>query len=159
VRNGRRRCIGSSAGLLWAVALVIAGCGNSRTPIPNLSRPATPAAFIQLGWPKANVGLRVPGNWNVRNEKALVAAARRRDPRLRLIRAGVSAIGSLPAIELDAFEQIAGHTRRVRSTHVFTATSELVLDEYAPPGVFHTVDHAVVSPVKRSLRLLTSSSA
>jgi hypothetical protein len=198
VRNGQRRCIGVSAGPLAAAALAaaIAGCGNSRTPVPDLSRPAAPAAFVRLDWRKANVSLRVPGNWTVRGEQAplvavvssgpaiiavwshprgapapvgaaalgrarrdLVAAAKRSDPRLRLIRASVTTVRALPAIELDAFEQIGGQTRRVRSTHAFTATSELVLDEYAPPAVFHTVDHAVFSPVKRSLRLLTSSSA
>jgi hypothetical protein len=103
----------------------------------------------------------VPAGPAARNRAraGLVAAARRRDPGLELIRATVVTVGGRPEVELDAFEQIAGNRRRVRSTHVFTATSEIVLDEYAPTAMFHTVDHAVFSPVKRSLRLLAASSA
>jgi hypothetical protein len=42
----------------------------------------------------------------------------------------------------------------VRSVHVYGPTSEVVLDAYAPPASFHPLDHAVFSPVKRSLRVL-----
>jgi hypothetical protein len=34
-----------------------------------------------------------------------------------------------------------------------------VLDEYAPPTAFHTVDHDVFSPLKRSLRLFPAGAA
>jgi|SRR5947209_7495435 len=84
----------------------------------------------------------------------LVAAARARDAKLQLIRSGVVAVGATNGVEVDAFENIAGQLRRVRSTHVFLPGAELVLDEYAPPAMFHAVDHSVFSPVKRSLRLL-----
>jgi hypothetical protein len=70
-----------------------------------------------------------------------------------LIRASVGLVDGYPAIELDAFERINGRPRRVRSTHVFTGSSEVVLDEYAPAALFHSVDHAVFSPLKRSLHL------
>jgi hypothetical protein len=83
----------------------------------------------------------------------LIAAARARDPSFTLIRARIQTIDADPAIELDAFERVAGQPRRVRSVHVFAPGAELVLDEYAPPGIFHAVDHAVFSPLKRSLRL------
>jgi len=43
--------------------------------------------------------------------------------------------------------------RRVRSVHVFFGGAEYVIDEYAALRYFHTVDHSVFSPVKRSLRL------
>jgi hypothetical protein len=195
VRIGRRISIGLT-GLLLGAAALLGGCGNSRAHVPDLSRPASPTRFVQIGWAKANVGVKVPENWTVRGQRAplvavvssgpaiiavwshprsapvpvgtaalrharagLVAAARRRDPRLRLIRATVTTVGRAPAVELDALEQIAGHSRRVRSTHVFMTTSEFVLDEYAPPAMFHTVDHSVFSPVKRSLRLLRAFSA
>lgn len=81
----------------------------------------------------------------------LVSEARSRDPSLRLIGALVSAAGAAPAIELDAIERIGGQPRRVRSTHLFERHAELVLDEYAPPGVFPSVDTAVFSRVRRSL--------
>lgn len=83
----------------------------------------------------------------------LIAVARARDPSFRLIRSRIRTIDAAPAIELDAFERIGGQARRVRSLHVFAPAAELVLDEYAPPGIFHAVDHAVFSPLKRSLRL------
>jgi len=70
----------------------------------------------------------------------------------------VATVAGYPAIELDAFEQLKGSPRRVRSTHVFTGTSEVVLDEYAPTAIFHSVDHAVFSPLKRSLRLTSAAS-
>lgn len=83
----------------------------------------------------------------------LIAAARRRDPSLQLIRSSVAMIDGFPAVEVDAFERVGNQLRRVRSTHVFTPDAEVVLDEYAPPPLFHRVDHAVFSPLKRSLRV------
>lgn len=91
--------------------------------------------------------------------RQLIAAARRRDPTLQLIRSSVSLLDGFPAVELDAFEHVNGRPRRVRSTHVFTAGAEVVLDEYAPPQRFHAVDHAVFSPLKRSLRVGSASGA
>jgi hypothetical protein len=84
---------------------------------------------------------------------ALLGAARARDPGLRLIRSKLETVGRARAIELDAFVQINGRSRRVRSIHVYVPGSEVVLDEYAPPAIFHTVDHAVFSPVRRSLHV------
>lgn len=92
-----------------------------------------------------------------RAQAHLVAAVRRRDPTLRVIRSSAAALDHRPAIELDAFERIAGQPRRVRSTHVFTPGAEVVLDMYAPPDIFHDVDHAVFSPLKRSLRVVAGS--
>jgi len=87
----------------------------------------------------------------------LIQAVRARDASLQVIRATTLLLDREPAIELDAFERINGQPRRVRSTHVFVPGAELVLDEYAPPGIFHAVDHTVFSPVKRSLRLLPNA--
>jgi hypothetical protein len=89
----------------------------------------------------------------------LVQAARARDPRLRLIRARVTGFRGAPAIELAAVEHIAGHVRRVRSLHVFTRGEEVVLDMYAPPSIFHRVDHLVFSPLGRSLRIFAPAPA
>jgi len=86
--------------------------------------------------------------------RRLIGAARARDPTLRLIRSGVATIAGTRAIELDAIERIAGALRRVRSTHAFVDGAELVLEEYAPIAAFHAVDHAVFSPLRRSLKLL-----
>jgi hypothetical protein len=35
----------------------------------------------------------------------------------------------------------------------------VVLDAYAPPALFHPVDHAVFSPLKRSLQLTAPTGA
>jgi hypothetical protein len=94
-----------------------------------------------------------------RARRQLILKARHRDPRLTLIRSTITAVSGVPAIEIDAFEQIAGQSRRVRSTHVFERRAEIVLDEYAPPQAFHAVDHAVFSPVKSSLLLSGTSTA
>jgi hypothetical protein len=90
---------------------------------------------------------------------ALIGAARSHDPGLQLIRSAVTRAAGAPAIELDAVEQISGQIRRVRSLHVYEAGVELVLEEYAPPGIFHAVDHSVFSPVRRSLTLVRAPAA
>ncbi len=89
----------------------------------------------------------------------LLRAARARDPRLVLIRASALTVDHRGAIELDVLEHINGRSRRVRSTHVYVPGAEYVLDEYAPPAMFHEVDHSVFSPIKRSLRLLPAAGA
>jgi hypothetical protein len=90
---------------------------------------------------------------------ALQAAAKHTDPGLRVIRSAVTSVDGDGAVELDAIEQIDGQTRRVRSMHVYTPGSEIVLEEYAPPALFHAVDHDVFSPVKRSLTFVRAGAA
>jgi hypothetical protein len=68
-----------------------------------------------------------------------------------VIRSRVTRAGRSGAVELDAIEQIAGQLRRVRSVHVFVNGAEIVLEEYAPTGLFHSVDHEVFSPLRQSL--------
>ena len=171
----------------------LSGCGNSRTPVPSLLRPAPPDGFRTLRYPAAGVTLRVPGNWTVigerpplitviasggavvalwryprseplpttfgqlaRARRRLLAAARARQPALRVIRSRALRIDHLPAIELDAFERVGGMLRRVRSTHVFVMGAEIVLEEYSPVALFHRLDHAVFSPVRKSLLMSPS---
>ena len=90
---------------------------------------------------------------------ALVAAARAHDPGLQVIRSSLLNVGGDGAVELDAVERIDGRLRRVRSMHVYVPGAELVLDEYAPLPLFHTVDRYVFSPVRRSLRILPGGAA
>jgi hypothetical protein len=91
-----------------------------------------------------------------RARRALLAAIRARQPAVRVIRSRVLRIDQRPAVELNALERIGGVLRRVRSTHVFTAGGEVVLEEYAPARVFHQVDHTVFSPVRQSLQIIAS---
>jgi hypothetical protein len=170
---------------------LLAGCGNSRTAVPALTRPLAPAGFRTVRYPTSGVVFRAPSNWLVVGQQApmvaiassgsaivsiwrftrsgpppngkgaltrartrLLGEARSRDSTLKLIRTKLARVDGAPAVELDALERITGQTRRVRSIHIYPSGAEVVLEEYAPPSVFHAVDHAVFSPIKRSLTLI-----
>jgi hypothetical protein len=90
---------------------------------------------------------------------ALIAAAKSEDPGLQVIRSSFDTVDGDGAVEIDAIEQISGQTRRVRSMHIYAPGSEIVLEEYAPPELFQTIDHLVFSPVRQSLHLRTDSTA
>lgn len=172
-----------------ALPLLVA-CGNSRTPVPNLARPAAADGVRALSFPAAGVRFQAPRTWKVVSSQpplvavvtsgaaavalwryprtqplpstpdqlqaarqALIGAARSRQATLELIRSSALQIDGQPAIELDAIEQLSSQLRRVRSTHVFAFGGEIVLEEYAPLALFSTIDHAVFSPLKRSLLL------
>ncbi len=176
------------AAILMCPLATLAACGNSRTPAPSVSTPATPTGFRALSFPAAGLSLQAPNNWAVtaghgslittvssgaavialwrfpssapppagsaalrRAAQELVKAARARDPGMRVIGSEVTRIGGVPAVELDAVEQIAGRARQVRSSHLFEPRAEVVLEEYAPPGLFPGVDQAVFVPLGRSL--------
>ena len=180
------------AGIVAAVAalVLLAGCGNSRTPVPSIAGPAAPDGFHWITFPTVRMALAAPNSWTesprggrlltglssgpavvavwvyraaapppatraalVARREALIRAVRARDPSVKLIRARILMLAGVHAIELDAFERIGGQLRRVRSTHLYAGTREIVLDEYAPPQLFHSVDHAVFSPLKRSVVL------
>ncbi len=170
--------------------ILLAGCGNSRTPLPVFTVAATPNGFQALSYPASGVSFSAPRDWNVIARKlpmvtlvssatavvalwrypraqpppagplalsearaGLIDAARARDHGLQLIRSGLATVDGNRAIELDVIERIAGQLRRVRSTHVFVPGAEIVLEVQAPRDGFHAVDHAVFSPLRRSLRL------
>jgi hypothetical protein len=167
---------------------LLAGCGNSRTPVPNLGRPGAADSLRTLTYRTAGLSFRIPRSWRVASQQAplvavatsgsavvavwryprgqvlpatalalaharsaLVGAVRAHHPAVRVIRSSVIRAGGSGAIELDAVEQIAGQLRRVRSVHVFADRAEIVLEEYAPTGLFHSVDHEVFSPLRQSL--------
>jgi hypothetical protein len=85
--------------------------------------------------------------------RALISAARVRDPGLTLIRTRLTRIARSPAVVLDAFERINGRPRRVRSLHIYISGAEVVIDEYAPVAEFHYVDRYVFSPLNHSIKL------
>lgn len=86
--------------------------------------------------------------------RRLIAAARRRQPKLHVQAAGLQAVDGHPAVVLDATDPIHSTQERVRSVHVFTPAGEVVLEEYAPPSVFQRVDRQVFEHVWRSLAIL-----
>jgi hypothetical protein len=89
--------------------------------------------------------------------RALIRAARARDVSLEVLSTTLTTLSGRPAIVLNALESIAGHARRVRSIHIFRRAAELVIDEYAPPGMFGPVDSQVFSPVVHSVRLFRTT--
>jgi hypothetical protein len=56
-------------------------------------------------------------------------------------------------VQIVGDQTVAGRPRRVRSTHVYTRGAELVVDQYAAPDVFGTVDRSVFVPLLRSLKI------
>jgi hypothetical protein len=89
--------------------------------------------------------------------RRLVAAARLRDPTMQLIRTRFKRIDGAATIELDTTELIANQLRRVRSLHLYIPGAEIVLEEYAPPDLFTSVNKHVFSLLNRSLRLLPAA--
>lgn len=187
----RRRA--AAAGLLAALTVSLAGCGDSRAPVPSVFHSSRPFGFHPFVLRRYGFGLEVPGNWTdvynqvrrpvvmivasgaavvamsayprafpapadpaalAQTQHSLLAAVRARRPGVRLLRTRQLTVGGQPAVELDAIERIDGRRRRVRSLHVYGATQELVLEEYAPVATFATVDRQVFTRVSRSLRLL-----
>jgi hypothetical protein len=49
---------------------LIAGCGNARTRVPTLARPAAPGAFRTLRFPALGVSFSAPRNWPVISQRA-----------------------------------------------------------------------------------------
>ena len=85
--------------------------------------------------------------------RALIAAIEARQAGIRVIRARIVHLGGARGIELNALERVKGQLRRVRSTNLYSGQQEIVLEVYAPAGLFHSVDHSVFSPLRRSLRI------
>ncbi len=89
--------------------------------------------------------------------RAVIGALRGRQPDAEVIRARIVHLRGIRGIEVDAIERINGRRRQVRSTHLYTHHEEIVLEEYAPPPEFDSVDRAVFSPLRRSLRIVIAS--
>jgi hypothetical protein len=169
---------------------MIAGCGTSRTAVPNAAVPAVPSGYTGAGFPAVGIRFSFPSNWTrlgfglpldatissgpavvalwrfarsgpqpsdrlqlAQARNRLISAARTRDRSLVVIRSKLTRIDGAPTIVLDATETNSGRPQRVRSIHIFVRGGEIVLDEYAPPNQFHTVDHDVFSPLNHSVVL------
>lgn len=65
--------------MVVGMAGLLAGCGDTRTPVPRLSQPAPPTGFRVLQFPSAGLTLSAPTNWTV---------IRRRAPLLAVISSG-----------------------------------------------------------------------
>jgi hypothetical protein len=85
---------------------------------------------------------------------ALFNAVRTRQPSVRIVGSRLARIEGAPVIEFDAVERIGGQLRQVLSTHLFEPGGELVLEEYAPPGLFTAIRHSVLARVRASLAIM-----
>jgi hypothetical protein len=47
------------------VVPLVAGCGNSRTPLPDLVKPAAPHGVRSLAYPRSGIKFEAPANWAV----------------------------------------------------------------------------------------------
>lgn len=95
---------------------------------------------------------RTPAELTVAKD-ALVAAARARDPTLKVIKAKATRAAHRPAVVIVADETVAGQRRRVRSTHVYAASSEVVVDAFAPVDQYRRVEDPIIRVLVRSLQI------
>jgi hypothetical protein len=51
--------------LLTAAALVLAGCGNERTPAPDVRTPGPPIGTMQARYPEHGIAFKAPGGWRL----------------------------------------------------------------------------------------------
>ena len=86
-------------------------------------------------------------------QKRLMDRVRRRDPRFEVRSSTVARRGGARAIEVVGRQTIGGLPFGVRSSHIFHAGDEIVVDAYAPPEDFDRVDRTVFEPLLDSLRL------
>jgi hypothetical protein len=83
----------------------------------------------------------------------LVGAAKARDNTFTEIKRGRLKVDGHPAVQLRGTETIVGRPRMVRSTHVYTKNSEVVVDAFAPEQDFRRVDAQVFRPLLKSLKI------
>lgn len=51
--------------VLTAAALVLAGCGNERTPAPDVKTPGPPIGTTQARYPEHGIAFKAPGGWRL----------------------------------------------------------------------------------------------
>ena len=83
----------------------------------------------------------------------LVERVKARDPKFQLQSTSLDDRAGAKAIEIVGRQTIAGLPFGVRSTHLFTNGSEVVLDAYAPPEDFPRVDKTVFVPVLDTVKV------
>lgn len=89
----------------------------------------------------------------------LLAAARKHDSTFNEIKTAPTTVAGNPAVQIRARETIAGQPRTVRSTHIYAAGSEIVVQAYSEAGTFRKVDADVFRPLLRSLQIKRPGSA
>lgn len=180
----------AAAALALGLAAALAGCGDARTPVPDVTTTAAPGQARSADFPKQGVRFEAPSLWRlvpgaaplvatvvsgratvaiwryprteplprthsqlVAARTALLGAAKQRDPTFKATATRITRVGGAPAVVVRGSETVGGQPRLVRSTHVYAAAAEVVVDAYAPPALFAGVDRAVFAPLSASLRV------
>jgi len=76
-----------------------------------------------------------------------------RNPTFQIRTSRLRRRGGATGIEVVGSQTIAGLPYDVRSSHLFKAGAEVVVDAYAPPGDFKRVDRTVFKPLLKSLKV------
>lgn len=84
---------------------------------------------------------------------ALVAAAKAKDPSFEVIKAKGTRAAHHPAVVIIADETVSGQPRRVRSTHIYAASSEVVVDAFAPADQYAKVEEGIIIPLVRTFKI------
>jgi hypothetical protein len=83
----------------------------------------------------------------------LLERVKARDPTYEERSTRIVRRAGVPGIELVGRQTLSGSEVDVRSTHLYARGSEYVIDAYAPPDHFETLDDRVFIPLLRSLRI------
>jgi hypothetical protein len=92
-------------------------------------------------------------------QAGLSDAVQARDRSAHIESTAIVDVHGIKGIQVVASERINGQPRRVRSTHFFDRGAEIVIDAYAPPRDFASVDRSVFEPLIGSLRLRAPASS
>jgi hypothetical protein len=84
---------------------------------------------------------------------ALQQAAKARDESFRVQQSRRVRVDGARGIQLLGTERVAEQERRVRSTHVYAKGAEYVIDTYAAPRDFDTVDRTIFQPLVRTFKI------
>lgn len=91
--------------LILLLALACAGCGESRTAVPDLATPLVPEGTRKVSLPDAGVAFTAPANW---------VDADRRDPRIGGIQSGRATLAVWRYVRAEPLPEAAAELRRVR---------------------------------------------
>jgi hypothetical protein len=87
--------------------------------------------------------------------RALLLAARARDPTFAARQDRILHLAGQPAIELLGVETVGGQRQALRSVHVYAHADEFVVDALAPERYFAAVDASLFVPLLGTLRFPT----
>lgn len=118
--------------MILPALLVLAGCGNSRIPVPSLKRPLAPGGFQSLVLPSARIGLMVPRDWPVETLRGPMLAVISSGPAIISVwRYPGAPVPSGPPSVLAGARDALLHAAAGRDPHISVVRSSLVrIDGY-----------------------------